>query len=72
MQEVFCSIGVSRSIELSEYQLTDLKNWTEILESFRVEDFEMKYRSPNRFRFMGRGITMREESGGDLSYYMER
>ncbi|PGH16788.1 hypothetical protein AJ80_05103 [Polytolypa hystricis UAMH7299] len=44
-------------------------HYKEILESFRTEDFRFEYSSPNRFRFMGNGFTIREEKGGDLAYY---
>lgn len=39
----------------------------EILETFRTEDFEIEYRSVNRFRFMGSGRTLRESRG---EYYV--
>ena len=42
---------------------------SEILESFRTEDFDIEYRSVNRFRFMGNGRTLRE-SGGE--HYMQK
>ncbi|KAJ5820942.1 uncharacterized protein N7525_010226 [Penicillium rubens] len=44
---------------------------TEILESFRVEDFDIEYDSPNRFRFMGNGTTQREVRMEDLAYYVK-
>lgn len=45
-------------------------HYKEILQEFRVEDFDIEYRSCNRFRFMGNGLTIRETSGGDLAYYV--
>ncbi|ODM22507.1 hypothetical protein SI65_00095 [Aspergillus cristatus] len=46
-------------------------HYKEMLESFRTEDFILQYRSPNRFRFMGNGKTIREKNGGDLAYYIQ-
>lgn len=46
-------------------------HYKEMLESFRTEDFILQYRSPNRFRFMGNGRTIREKNGGDLAYYIQ-
>lgn len=45
-------------------------HYKENLESFRTEDFNFEYRSRNRFRFMGNGLTTREEEGGDLGFYV--
>lgn len=44
-------------------------HYKEILDSFRTEDFDIEYRSPNRFRFMGNGLTMWEKNGGDLAFH---
>lgn len=44
----------------------------EILENLRGEDFEIEYKSKNRFRFMGNGFTAREESDGDLAYFLTK
>lgn len=41
-----------------------------MLEDFQVEDFDIEYRGPNRFSFMGNGLTVRETTGGDLAYYV--
>ncbi|KAI6773035.1 hypothetical protein HG530_003993 [Fusarium avenaceum] len=38
-------------------------HFREILETFRTEDFDIEYRSVNRFRFMGNGRTLRELKG---------
>lgn len=43
---------------------------SENLEHARGEDFEISYRSRNRFRYMGNGLTEREIRGDDLSYYL--
>lgn len=36
----------------------------------RWEDFEIEYRTSNRFQYLGRGDTRREVSGGDLAWYV--
>ena len=45
-------------------------HYKEMLEDFRVEDFDIEYRGPNRFTFMGNGLTVPETDGGDLAYYL--
>lgn len=45
-------------------------HYKEVLGEFRTEDFNIEYKSPNRFRFMGNGLTIRETAGGDLAYYV--
>lgn len=45
-------------------------HYKELLESFRSEDFVMEYRGPNRFRFMGNGLTIAETKGENLADYM--
>ncbi|KAM5361410.1 hypothetical protein ACJZ2D_013100 [Fusarium nematophilum] len=47
-------------------------HYKEILETFRTEDFHFEYNGPNRFRFMGNGLTIRESTGGDLSFYLKK
>lgn len=47
-------------------------HYKENLEAFRSEDFELEYRSANRFKFMGNGFTIREEKGEDLSFYLKK
>ncbi|KAL2004939.1 hypothetical protein VTN00DRAFT_2789 [Thermoascus crustaceus] len=47
-------------------------HYKENLEEFRTEDFEFEYRSPNRFRFLGNGLTIREKEGGDLGFYVKK
>ncbi|OAL31040.1 hypothetical protein AYO20_08461 [Fonsecaea nubica] len=45
----------------------------DMVERIRPEDFDIRYRSPNRFRFMGNGFTQYElEDGVDLSWYVEK
>lgn len=39
----------------------------------RAEDFDIRYRSENMFRFMGNGFTAYElEEGNDLAWYIEK
>ncbi|KAG9505080.1 hypothetical protein J7337_002046 [Fusarium musae] len=47
-------------------------HYKEILDEFRTEDFEYKYISGNRFRFMGNGMTFREKNDEDLAWYMRK
>lgn len=47
-------------------------HYKDILENFRTEDFLFEFRSPNRFRFMGNGMTMGEERGEHLGYYVRK
>lgn len=44
----------------------------EFLEAVRGEDFDIVYRSANRFRFRGDGFTKRERNGEDLAWWMEK
>ena len=46
-------------------------HYKEILESFRAEDFNFEYNSRNRFRFMGNGLTVLEEKGEHLGFYVK-
>ncbi|OOQ89761.1 putative flavin-binding monooxygenase [Penicillium brasilianum] len=50
----------------------NILHYRQILDRFRTEDFRFKYRSPNRFKFMGNGFTLRDENGEDLSYYLTK
>jgi hypothetical protein len=45
---------------------------TEFLQKVRPEDFDVTYRSRNRFRFLGNGLTSVEASGGDLAPYWSK
>jgi len=46
-------------------------HFLELMSVPRWEDWDIKYRSPNRFQFLGRGKTEREEiPGGDLAWYI--
>lgn len=43
----------------------------QMVKQIRPEDFEIRYRSRNRFRFMGNGFTAYElDPANDLSYYV--
>lgn len=42
-----------------------------MLEEPRPEDYDISYRSRNRFEFMGNGFTEVEVTGADLSWYLE-
>lgn len=45
--------------------------YKEMIDHIRPEDFEIRYRSPNRFRFMGNGRTRYElTQGSDLASYV--
>lgn len=46
-------------------------HYKEILESFRTEDFNIGYRSLNRFRFTRNGLTIREKNGEYLAFYIK-
>jgi hypothetical protein len=45
----------------------------DLIEHIRPEDFDIRYRSKNRFRFMGNGFTQYElDDDTDLAWYVER
>ncbi|KKO96957.1 hypothetical protein THAR02_10937 [Trichoderma harzianum] len=46
-------------------------HYRELLEEIRGEDFQIEYRSPNRFRFLGNGFTKKDVNGDDLGYYLQ-
>lgn len=48
-------------------------HYKEILDTLRVEDFEVKYRSNNRFKFLGNGLTQIEKDpeNSDLAFYIK-
>lgn len=48
-----------------------LVHWRKLLERPRYEDFEITYRSRNRFQFLGNGFTREEVDGEDLSWYLD-
>jgi hypothetical protein len=48
-----------------------LVHWKKILEHPRFEDYDIAYRSRNRFEFMGNGFTELEVNHGDLSWYLD-
>lgn len=37
----------------------------------RFEDYNIRYRGTNRFKFMGNGFTKKEVDGQDLSFYLD-
>ncbi|KAI9810464.1 MAG: hypothetical protein M1827_006240 [Pycnora praestabilis] len=46
-------------------------HFKDLTNTIRGEDFDIKYRSKNRWKFLGNGFTRMEmEDGGDLSYYI--
>ena len=47
--------------------------YMEMISQLRPEDFEIVYRSKNRFRFMGNGRTQMEyDPNADLAYYLKK
>lgn len=48
-----------------------LVHWRDMLKEPRYEDYDLTYRSVNRFKFMGNGFTKLEVDGGDLSFYLD-
>jgi hypothetical protein len=65
---IILEVCILESYPMSGFTLANLKPLVlEILESFRTEDFDVEYRSVNRFRFMGNGRTLRESRG---EYYV--
>ncbi|TKA69803.1 hypothetical protein B0A55_06461 [Friedmanniomyces simplex] len=44
----------------------------EMIERIRPEDFEIRYRSRNRFRFMGNGRTKMYDPKADLAFYLHK
>ncbi|KAL2014882.1 hypothetical protein VTN00DRAFT_2407 [Thermoascus crustaceus] len=49
-----------------------LMHFRSMLEEIRGEDFDIKYRSPNRFRFYGNGLTdLDMTDGADLAFYLQ-
>lgn len=49
----------------------------ELLQSFRIEDYEVQYLAKNRFAFFGSGFTGRESrflqgQKEDLAWYLEK
>jgi len=44
-----------------------------LIEQIRGEDFDIQYRSPNPFRFMGNGFTSYEvNDDNDMAFYVEK
>ena len=47
-------------------------HFKDMLEHVGDEHFDFEWRSGNRFRWAGNGMSKRDEGGfGDLAYYME-
>lgn len=42
-----------------------------MMEHPRFEDYDIVYRSPNRYEFMGNGFTLREVAGEDVAWYLD-
>jgi hypothetical protein len=43
-----------------------------VIENIRAEDFDIEYRSPNRFKFFGNGFTLYEmDDTNDMAWYVE-
>ncbi|KAL7906991.1 hypothetical protein GGI35DRAFT_482357 [Trichoderma velutinum] len=45
-------------------------HFLELMSETRWEDFKIEYWNSNRFQYLGSGVTYREVSGGDLSWYV--
>ncbi|OAL32862.1 hypothetical protein AYO20_07653 [Fonsecaea nubica] len=45
-------------------------HYKDMVEHIRGEDFDIDYRSKNRWRFLGNGFTQLEVENGDLGYYV--
>ncbi|KAK5052669.1 hypothetical protein LTR84_002534 [Exophiala bonariae] len=45
-------------------------HYKDMVENIRGEDFNIDYRSKNRWRFLGNGFTQLEVENGDLGYYV--
>ncbi|KAJ4177560.1 hypothetical protein NW755_013780 [Fusarium falciforme] len=48
-----------------------LMHWREMMDEPRFEDYNIRYRGTNRFKFMGNGFTKKEVDGQDLSFYLD-
>lgn len=42
----------------------------ELISSLRPEDFDITYRSTNRWNWLGNGFTQRDVNGKDITWYM--
>jgi uncharacterized protein YfaA (DUF2138 family) len=68
---VLCCISMVRSQVIRRHPKeasTDIVD-VALLENIRGEDFEIYYNN-NSFRFMGNGLTLREERKEDLAFYL--
>ncbi|UPL03006.1 hypothetical protein LCI18_013940 [Fusarium solani-melongenae] len=48
-----------------------LVHWRLLLEHPRFEDYNIRYRTRNRFEFMGNGFTLLEVDGQDVAWYLD-
>ncbi|KAJ3462289.1 hypothetical protein MRS44_007075 [Fusarium solani] len=48
-----------------------LVHWRLMLEHPRFEDYNIRYRTRNRFEFMGNGFTLPEVDGQDVAWYLD-
>ena len=71
MLAVFFITKVSK-LDNAQRRYAGTASLSENLEHERGEDFEIGYRSGNRFRYMGNGLTTREIEGEDLSFYLKK
>jgi hypothetical protein len=46
-------------------------HYKDMMSTIRGEDYNIKYRSKNRFTFFGNGITWRDAEDADLAYYLK-
>lgn len=46
-------------------------HFKDMMSTQRGEDFNIKYRSKNRFNFFGNGVTQRDVENADLAYYLK-
>ncbi|KIX97106.1 uncharacterized protein Z520_07220 [Fonsecaea multimorphosa CBS 102226] len=66
-----CSSWYKRSGRISALYPGSILHFKDCIENIRGEDFDVRYRSRNRWRFLGNGFTELERQGGDLAYYLE-
>lgn len=46
-------------------------HWFHTMERPKFEDFEYEYDTGNRFQYLGNGFSIREEEGGDNTWYLD-
>ncbi|OAA60218.1 Flavin monooxygenase-like protein [Niveomyces insectorum RCEF 264] len=47
-------------------------HWFHTLERPKFEDFDYEYDTNNRFQYLGNGFSIREEDGGDNTWYLDQ